>query len=256
VSVVPSFEQILEAIRENPGYVPPPGADEYAFWRMSVSIATDPKDPPALGYENVDRIFAAVGNIEHPPELDGDPRFHQLRRWLMLQYLRWSPNWYSQAVEFSSTKLEKRKIERLNQVRTKANALNRLLPDNTDGGPFSAARVNVRSLIEATDRELAWMTDRKLPNLAYQDQFRKCSAIEWFTGTHLPLVFRHVFCRPPKLSRDTSQLFDGPYIRFAEAVLGELEITNGGHPYSRETIARALTNARKGKGRRKRRAGQ
>ncbi len=33
--------------------------------------------------------------------------------------------------------------------------------------------------------------------------------------------------------------------------LEELKITNGGAPYSREAIARALTTARKGQGRRK-----
>jgi hypothetical protein len=244
-----------------PTYRPPPGSNEYAYWRMTLSMQKDPEGLSPLGSESVDHIFDAVGHLQHPPHLDSNPAFHQIRKELMFRHLKWCAIWYRDAVELSSTRFERDQISRLNNIRKAAKALDKLLSD--DMGRFKSravplsdgsVRVPVKHLIEATERELAHRSklgSEPGPERAYRDEFRKCSAFEWFIGNHLPLVFRQIFCRAPGISRDSNQQPDGPFIRFAEKVLEELKITNGGAPYSREAIARALTTARKGQSRRK-----
>ena len=167
-----SFEQALEALRKNPSYTMPPTADQYAYWRMTLfCIATDPEDPPPLDDESVNRIFAAVGHLPIPPELDSDPIFHRLREWLMRQYLIWCPYWYREAAKMSSSKLEKDQIRRLNQVRKAADKLNDLLSDKEGLSLGLAPRVT--PMIEAIDRPLAWATDSKGPSALYRHSFRE-----------------------------------------------------------------------------------
>src|SRR5262249_49172793 len=85
------------------------------------------------------------------------------------------------------------------------------------------------------------------------------STKEWLAGKKLPEIFERHFLKRAGISRDSDakggpRKADGPYIRFAVAALQELKITNGGVPYSGETIARALTDVRAGRVRRKARA--
>src|SRR5262245_62032919 len=63
--------------------------DEYAFWRMNLSIRTNPPNTGvAVNDESVDRILESVGEHFIPPELDEDEGFHRLRRWLILRHLK------------------------------------------------------------------------------------------------------------------------------------------------------------------------
>jgi hypothetical protein len=79
---------------------------------------------------------------------------------------------------------------------------------------------------------------------------------EWFVGEVLPRVFESNFGRmarvsrpdPSNVSRRHANVADGPYIRFAVAVMREMGIR-----ISPETVARALKNVRAGRERRKRR---
>jgi hypothetical protein len=71
------------------------------------------------------------------------------------------------------------------------------------------------------------------------------SAFEWLVTKRLPEVFEQFFRANPTTYRK------GRYPNFALQVLAELEITNHGRPYSRETIIRELTRARSGRGRRR-----
>jgi len=76
---------------------------------------------------------------------------------------------------------------------------------------------------------------------------------EWFAAEILPEVFELNFGRRAKVSRpDPSKAganaVDGPYLRFAVAVMGEM-----GMSISPETVARALKDVRAGRKRRKRR---
>lgn len=77
------------------------------------------------------------------------------------------------------------------------------------------------------------------------------SPFEFFVANGLAKVFERHFERRAGSSRVSDQRIGGPYIRFAEAALKELGITNKGKPYSREAIARALTYVRAGRSRRR-----
>ena len=74
---------------------------------------------------------------------------------------------------------------------------------------------------------------------------------EWFVGEILPRVFESNFGRPAKVSRPDelkvgAKAADGPYIRFAVAVMREM-----GMRISPETVARSLKQVRAGRARRK-----
>jgi hypothetical protein len=74
---------------------------------------------------------------------------------------------------------------------------------------------------------------------------------EWFAAQVLPEVFERNFKRAAKTSRPSDakagpRVADGPYIRFAVAVMREMGIS-----ISRETVARALKDVRAGRPRRK-----
>jgi hypothetical protein len=75
------------------------------------------------------------------------------------------------------------------------------------------------------------------------------SAFEWLAGTRLPSLFSKFFGEP-RFSR-TPQGPTGPFIHFALAIFKEFKITNKGKQYSPETVAAALTKARRGRPRRK-----
>jgi hypothetical protein len=65
-------------------------------------------------------------------------------------------------------------------------------------------------------------------------------------------VFRKEFGRKPTFHRRASDnVPEGPVIRFVEHVLAEFKIANRGQPYSRESIAKALSDARTHRARKK-----
>ena len=66
-------------------------------------------------------------------------------------------------------------------------------------------------------------------------------------------VFRKEFGLEPTFHRRASdKVPDSPFIRFVEQSLAEFRITNRGRPYSRESIAKALSDVRTGRARNKR----
>jgi hypothetical protein len=67
----------------------------------------------------------------------------------------------------------------------------------------------------------------------------KGSALDWAVSSLMDTYTRY-FRRKAAFSRTGGEVA-GPFIRFAEAALRELKIFNDGKPYSRETIARAVT---------------
>jgi hypothetical protein len=72
------------------------------------------------------------------------------------------------------------------------------------------------------------------------------SAAEWLAGQHLPLLYEKHFGLEATLSRDTDGKPTGPYIEFAKQVLIEFGID-----YSVGAIAKALSDVRNGRVRRK-----
>jgi hypothetical protein len=98
--------------------------------------------------------------------------------------------------------------------------------------------VEESGLLEASPRNLAAETR------AYYAA-SDASAFEWLVGATLPAIYENFF-------RESATAYrDGAYLDFALQVLTELEITNDGRPYSRESIIKALTDARSGRSRRR-----
>jgi hypothetical protein len=114
-------------------------------------------------------------------------------------------------------------------------------------------RTAIESLIKAAEAVL-----KEAPDPAQNPiRFGNCSSFEYLAGYRLPRVFERHFHQSAKVQRKADGTPDGPYIRFAEAALVELDITNRGQAYRRESIAKALTNAQAGRIRRRlRRPGQ
>jgi len=98
--------------------------------------------------------------------------------------------------------------------------------------------VEESGLLETSPQSLA---DESRAQYAASDD----SPFEWLVGKRLPQVFKWFFREDATLYRK------GRYLDFALQVLTEFEITNNGRPYSRETLIRALTRARRGHGRRR-----
>jgi hypothetical protein len=83
-----------------------------------------------------------------------------------------------------------------------------------------------------------------------RDLIRRRSPFQWLAGAYLADDYRVCFGREPTLNRATDGTLRGPFIRFVEHVLDEFDAKNGSRRYSREAIADALTDVRKGRYRR------
>jgi hypothetical protein len=95
---------------------------------------------------------------------------------------------------------------------------------------------------------LDWVEEvkQRLPAGALSERFKGASPFEWLVGHFLPEVFHVCFGKKATLRRPLPDAVpDGPFVRFAEQVLHEALITIAGKPYERESIAKALTGARR-----------
>jgi hypothetical protein len=78
------------------------------------------------------------------------------------------------------------------------------------------------------------------------------SPFEWLVGERLADIFEKHFLQPAGFTRDPYiNKVDSAYIRFVQAALGQLNIKNNGAPYSASSIARALTDGKVGRSRKK-----
>jgi hypothetical protein len=211
----------------------------------------------------VQRILAAVGEKFIPPDLDKQKLVTDLASCLAT---------YSSAVQRRSDKPTKDRVRRLKSIQNAAKRLERqLVPDDIWdwSDRFSECerlQEEVKYLIERVDLEiedltfeLRWGPDwlenirRGLAPRALADRWKARSPFEWVAGHYLPELFRTHFGRKPTFNRGKG-VPDSPAIRFIERALTELGITNRGRPYSRGSIAKALTDARTGRARNKRRS--
>ena len=84
------------------------------------------------------------------------------------------------------------------------------------------------------------------------------SSFEWLVGEHLPCIFEKHFLQSAGFTRDpyTDKVdkVDSAYIRFVRSALDQLNIKNNDAPYSTGSIARALTDGKAGRPRKKARA--
>jgi hypothetical protein len=158
--------------------------------------------------------------------------------------------------------------DRFNAIRKHANELARLLEaDEGDEDVIGdnwreilprdvpSPRAFARILYGLLDKDLKHLRDESPSSLREHAAMMEkefsggVSAFEWLAGTALPSLFSKFFGEP-RFSR-TAQGPTGPFIHFALAIFKEFEITNKGKPYSAETVAAALTKARRGRPRRK-----
>jgi hypothetical protein len=209
----------------------------------------------------VERILAAVGEKFIPPDLDKQKLVTGLASCLAT---------YSSAVQRRLDKTTKDRIRRLKSIQNAAKGLNQeLVPDDIwDWSDMYSEcerlQEEVKYLIERVDSEiddltfeLEWGPDW-LENIrlglaprALADRWKARSPFEWVAGNYLPELFRTHFGRRPTFNRRKG-VPDSPAIRFIERALTELGITNRGRPYSRGSIAKALTDVRTGRARNKR----
>ena len=211
----------------------------------------------------VERILAAVGENFIPPDLDKQELHIGLVSCLTI---------YSCAVQRRSDKPTKDRIWRLKSFQNAAKRLERqLVPDDIwdwsdTYSECERLQEEVKYLINRLDLEiddltfeLQWGPDwhenirRGLTPRALADRWKSRSPFEWVAGHYLPELFRTHFRRKPTFKR-RKDVPDSPAVRFIERALTELGITNRGRPYSRESIAKALTDARTGRSRNKRRS--
>jgi hypothetical protein len=164
---------------------------------------------------------------------------------------------------FGSSKIAKERIERLKKIRTRAHQLASLLKaDDDDWGlvrllwPAEDASP-LASLIELMDR--IDVTEEKPSNLVRKTVRRfgiTVSPFAWLVGGRLKELFKKHFGIDATFHRNEDQVPAGAFVGFVEQVLVEFHIMNHGKPYRPESIARALTDARAGRLRRKKDKGQ
>jgi hypothetical protein len=210
----------------------------------------------------VERILAAVGEKFIPPDLDKQ----KLRADLVS-----CGETYLSAVQRRSDKATKDRISRLESIREAAKRLEAQLgPDDVwDWKDRYSECEYLQDHVENLTRlltseiddlmfEVEWGPDWReairlnVPARALADRWKARSPFEWIAGDYLPQVFTAHFGKKPTFHR-RKDVPDSPAICFIERALIELGITNRGRPYSRESIAKAVTDVRTGRTRKKRR---
>jgi hypothetical protein len=215
--------------------------------------------PGRISLDAVERILAAVGEEFIPPHLD------QQKLALGLGGCKVT---YSSAVRRRSDKQTKNRIRRLDSIRKAATRLvDQLLPDAvwrlSDRSEWDLLLSEVKTLIKSLNSEiedltfeLEWGPDwreeirQHLPPRALADRWKARSPFEWVAGHYLPELFETHFGIKPTFHR-RDKVPNSPVICFIEQALIELGITDSGRAYARESIAKALSDARSGRIRRK-----
>jgi hypothetical protein len=180
--------------------------------------------------EALTRILDAVGSKFIPADLDRDG----LRADIQL-----AVSWWRQ---ITGEKNRTTRLRPLKDIRRAAEDLKRLLEEDVQSGlalskyPFTGSDplTILHQLINYVNRVLEPLDGTRTGLVPL-----KGSAFDWVMGS-LMETYSKYFQRKAGISRLRGKV-NGPFIRFADAALRELEIFNDGKPYSRETIARAVT---------------
>src|SRR5262245_15796197 len=184
----------------------------------------------AMDDEALIRILDAVGSKFIPADLDRDG----LRAEIQLVALWW--------MQITGEKKQPARLHRLRDIRQVAEDLKRLLEEDAQSGlglsryPFTGSDplTFLNQLTNYVNRVLEPFDETRSRRVPL-----KGSAFDWAMLSLMESYCRY-FRRKAGISRLGGKV-DGPFIRFADAALRELKISNDGKPYSRETIARAVT---------------
>jgi hypothetical protein len=201
----------------------------------------------------IDRILDAVGREHIPEQLDRDQLAAGLKEC-----------WYTylEVVDRNSDRPIRDKLRRLKSLRAAAKRFRpHLTPDEFWGGDFQSGEFLEKLigwLIAWLDAQIGMLNNKlkfgpdfsealrlKVDPREYADRWKSRSPLEWIAGHYLPELFEKHFGLSRKFYRRSEDNNpDGPMIRFVERALIELEITNRGRAYARETIAKAISDMR------------
>jgi len=232
--------------------------------------------PPPIGCppndEGTQRILDEVGDRFVPQGLE----LEALRDDLRGCYVDWCS-----LTQLTSDKIARRRVQRLETIAKRADAVLALLLDDGLIGGWARQEIAMTFPLNegAPVRKTAeFRTDHGQPDAApsfngFLAGLQRLAAaarhkaeyfpgrapyllprspLEFFVANVLPSVFERHFKRAAGFSRASDGTeTGGPYIRFAVAALRALGITNKGKPYARDTIARALGGVRAGRVRRR-----
>jgi len=211
--------------------------------------------------EAVDRIATSVGPrvtlVQANQDATGPPDPNKDLNYRLHQSLRW----YYLARERRSDTDKKSQVRHLGAILKAGSKLRDLLKSQSwdwlKEFEFEALAFELehslpkaRSLIRELEMKIELGDDYATDGFEgkdLRDRIRMRSPFEWLAGTYLAEDYRVCFGREPTLQRDTDGELNGPYIRFVEQVLVEFDVKNGSRRFGREAIAKALTDARKGR---------
>jgi hypothetical protein len=217
-----------------------------------IDIPTEAVDRIARSVRPTVRLVRVEDDVVGPPDPNKDLsyRLHQSLRWYYL------------ARERRSDADKRSQVRRLVAISKTGSKLRNLLKPDRDWEwlkqfefeilPFEIGNMLWRAEVLVRDLEMKIKYDddydtEDLEGRDLRDLIRKRSPFEWLAGAYLADDYRVCFGKEPTLNRATDGTLRGPYIRFVEQVLVEFDVKNGRHRYSREAIAKALTDVRKGR---------
>jgi hypothetical protein len=180
----------------------------------------------AMDDEALTRILDAVGSKFIPANLDRDG----LRADIQLAAWPW--------MEITGKKKQLARLRRLQDIRRAADELKRLLEED-ELSKYGFTASDPLTLLNQLTNYVNRVLEPRDGDAETRPVPLKGSAFEWAMQSLMELYPKY-FLRKAGISRLGDKV-DGPFIRFADATLHELKIFNDGKPYSRETIARAVT---------------
>jgi len=198
----------------------------------------------------IERILKAVGRNLVPDGLD---------RALLQRQLEYERLWHQDAVVLYDNMLSRKREARLKKIRKAAETIAAMDDDcwnllegarccYAPSDPYrEEPRVTARRLIGDVERTLRppFRPEDFAPDV--DGLASPGSPFARLAGGRLVIVFRTHFPGVRVGYTTSDGLVDQPYIRFAERVLIELGIRNGEIPYMRGSIAKALTDLKRGR---------
>lgn len=176
----------------------------------------------------------------------------------LLDDLNYADSFYHTALDHRSESARRSLDKNLNSIAKLAKKLQFLLEnpdtwreiaDYRDRRSISP-RLVIAVLVKASEaalkpkpRPMSWDVELG-EELAADLGIGKLSPFEWLAGDYLLEIFEKHFL-VKGTPRRADGLCDTPYIRFAGAVLLELKVLHNGKPYAAESIARAMSLAKK-----------
>ena len=222
---------------------------------------SDSECPSPLPLDAVERILAKVGERHTPSDLDKHRLANALGNCLL---------WHHHLIETFTDKSARARIRRLTSIIKAAKRLEKELSPDDIWNPsqdceshYLRSGINcflgtLSSEIDDLQWNIEWGPDwreairaGRLPLISWAEYWRSRSPFEWLAGYNLPSLFRKHFALPSKFHRRAADNEpDAPVIRFIEQALMEFKVTKRGKKYARDSIAKALADARSGRTRR------